>query len=263
MISQQHRAMAKDVASGCPASPFNESVKQKVVTYGFLAQAAAKLVLPTASELLGDRRPGYVGAVTSMLGDNLIGRFDQLLEEDPELHDKIETATTLRKRQLYGLGSEDAAKENFRGGVNTAMDIESATLATIRMRTVAGEEITRDGLMKSQRVPFAFAMQSLGDLDLEHGSLFDRVYLPDAHLDGVETREKVLKPDFATLSQTQGLRLSSDIPQWNGYSRFTSEPTVGCPVTLVKHFVRDLHAVAAEACIQAGIIEVTDLYPTT
>jgi hypothetical protein len=101
-------------------------------------------------------------------------------------------------------------------------------------------------------------MQGLEDHDLDTDVLFDWKYLPHARKLGHEAFEKVFKHDAVSMSEEQGLVLTKDIPPRKGHSSFAGEPAIGCPATFVKHFVRDLHAVAAEACVESGIIPVVE-----
>jgi hypothetical protein len=182
---------------------------------------------------------------------------------DPELKQELSDATNARFAMLTkGVAERDS--DEFTGhirlhsGVNTAMETEATMLDTIRQRTLAGESITREGLSKSQRVPFAFAMQALADHAPEDDDWFTWAYVPNVDINGCPTYCRLLRPEVAQLSAEQGLILTAELPKKTGPSIYAGEPTIGCPATLVKDFVRNMHDLAAEVCVQSGIIEPVD-----
>jgi hypothetical protein len=181
-----------------------------------------------------------------------------VLAEDQDLHNTLDEAIHRRMFDIYQGDVDEPARQSLLGGVNTAMDIESITLATIQHRVESGQHITGQGLIKSQRVPFVFAMQPLAQLDLLNNALFDYAWLESNDGSSVDTKLKVLRPEVAEMSPAQGLRLTAELPEAPRYSSFLNEPGIGCPITIVKHFIRDMHALAAQTCVQAGIIPVAE-----
>ena len=110
--------------------------------------------------------------------------------------------------------------------------------------------MTRPALLGSQRIPFAFAMQHLATLDLYNPQLFDFVWLPDVgstETSDVFANAKIFLPQVVETTP-KGLVLATALPEEEIHKAHAGEPHIGCPVTLIKGFVRDMHEVAAEAC---------------
>jgi hypothetical protein len=254
MITIDSRAYALAVSREKAPTPPKQSEDQKAYTYGLLAKVMGRVALPSPAEVIGRRQPGSIGRVTDLLRDVLRTNCIAVLEADTTLLDQLQQA--LNERHLSNNQHMAEVVRNLHGGINTAMDIELATLATIQRRVTDGDTITRAGLMKSQRVPFAFALQSLATLNLGDAPLFERVFLPHKEV-GTE-QYKVFRDDKVAMSPTTGLRLVAELPQAVLHPKFADEPTVGCPVTLVSSFVRDLHVLAADTCMRADLLSVID-----
>lgn len=257
-INQEYRSKAMEVVACTPALQPMEQGKQKAYMYGLIAQAASQIILPTPEELLGPYEPGEINTVTDLLADDLKAQCDLIWIDDPEAHSRFEEAAMTRlSMHDADVSSEDVFAYLY-GGVNTAMNAEAVTLATIKKRTLAGQTITRQGLIKSQRIPFAFAMQNIINLDLEDPGLFEYQYLPDAHKRGVKTRAKVFRDHVVDMDPDKGVTLPAGVNLPDDYLESDDEPTIGCPVTLIKHFIRDVHTLAADACVQAGVIPIAE-----
>lgn len=262
MINYEYRTIAKNVAAGCPVSELGIDVDErggnKAYAYGVVAKALSRLVIPTVGEVLAGGQPNGVDDVTWLLSKELKSRSWKLLENDGDLEAELDDAMRTRGQMIQaGKDIKNPALANLRAGINTAMEIETTTLATIQRFTNGGQDITKEGVRKSQRVPFAFAMQSILDLDLSNRDMVERVSLPTREGRG-ELSEIVFHPSVVKMSPTKGLYLTRSLPSYTGHSRFNSEPTVTCPATLVKDFVYDLHAVASDACVESGVIKVSD-----
>lgn len=261
MIDKQYRSIAVEVAQGAtlPLSP--DRYMQKAIAYGKIARAISLLELPTPDELIGSKPIGWVSTITDIFANDLKLKADRLLTSDPTVYAELDTAMRDRYLSSHGIHVDDAAKKSLHSGINTAMEFEGITLATIQLRTSNGDQITREGLIKSQRIPFAFAMQAIAEHDVYNPDMFTHEFMRCANGNYGVARQKILLPEVYEMTPKQGLRLTVDlpvVPVEQQTDMFRGEPGIGCPATLVGGFVRDLHIVAVEACIQAGVIPVVD-----
>lgn len=245
--------MAARIASGETMMQPAEEGLLKAFTYGVTAKVLGRLALPSVDDVMA-KRPTDVNQVTQEVGNLLEARISTLLMDDFELESELNEATESRFMASHGFSITQPGFSNLNAGINSAMIIEGVTLGTIQDKLCKGESITYDGLIKSKRVPFAFAMQTLAQFDLESEDLFTYAELPGFNRYNLSRRIKVFHDDAVSFLPTQGISLTKELPKVDRTPEFAGEPTVGCPATLVKNFVRDLHTVTAESCVEAGII---------
>lgn len=255
MISKRHRDIATNVASGTFASMPYERGHQKAYTYGLILKAISQVALPTVDEVLRRGRPKSVLTVTDNMASALTSRCKARLREDRDL--KCELADAIATRGAMVGFRPIKPRDYLSGGVRTAMHAERKTLTTIQRNILDGQHITEQGLIRSQRVPFSFAMQGLAELDLNQEDLVTSVPIPRAGYFGRTKECGVFRPEIVSMTPDQGLSLIADNLSGEGVTGFAGEPSIGCPVTMIKYFIRDMHTVTALACAEAGIIPIS------
>lgn len=251
--------MAKAVTAGeitdCPDAQFH-----KAYMYGLVARSLSGFVMPKPAGVVRGQKLLWVADVTSPLSAKLLAECNRVLGVDRALLEQVDEAVSRRTYRLGEPIQAEPAKRLMGAGVHTGIDAVWTTLATVHARS-SQNKMTMPALLQSQRIPFAFAMQHIATLDLNSTELVEHglVPKPGRSMEGsaMSVNAKIFLPEVVETTH-KGLVLATALPDEVIYPDYAPEPRIGCPVTLIKDFIRDMHGVAAQACVQAGVIQVAE-----
>lgn len=254
MANTEQRGFAGRIKEGCPVSDLPEGLPQKTQSTGYFAQALAGVEFAVIEDRLRASRDRTSRGLMRALDDSLYEQVSTLTHGCE--HAPLLTELLNGRAERAGKPTKPhALRVRTRQGSDVGVTSIAASLDTLIIRTKRGEPLTERGLMESQRVPFALAMLTFKTLDATYAGAERDATRREQDAYGIG--RTVLLDRATTMRPAQGLALRPeyvvDLPIED-----PEEPNLGCPVTLIPGFVRNLFGVVASAALEKGIISVTD-----
>lgn len=248
MIDRNNRQTAIRVSSGIDPVDGTES---KVVLYGILARSfriddLKGLQLPIVDDF------NALQAAAGMLLQRIATKsYDSLDKDDGQVVEDLFLERDHRARDMHEVlgGLTVYGHRRVTLGALTAAHRETITLRTIAREIYDGSTVTERGLYLSSRVPLKLALLHLYDLN-DESNYHEEWQTPQLDVGDV------YKKGAVKLDHDEGLSLlvrpEIDAP----YARRSHGPQIGCPVSMVQGYVREIHNLMVDAALSSGLIAV-------